>query len=101
MPQEAYLKVLGKGRKEREVGLGKEARRTLHTYLYRYRQSPPDELHAFLSRYGQPMNHNLLDQLFSRLCRAAKIKGVRCSPHTARHTYAVRYLEAGGDIYKL
>ncbi len=100
-PQEAYLKVLGKGRKEREVGLGKEARRDLHTFLYRYRHAPLDVPFVFLSRYGQPLNRNLLDQLFRRLGRAAKLKGVRCSPHTARHTYAVRYLEAGGDIYKL
>src|ERR1700694_587759 len=37
-PDDAYLKVLGKGDKWREVGLGKDARTALHRYLTRYRR---------------------------------------------------------------
>lgn len=48
-PQDAFLKVLGKGRKEREVGLGNEARAALHRYIIRYRKAPSDEKRVFLT----------------------------------------------------
>lgn len=100
-PQDAFLKVFGKGRKEREVGLGNAARLALHRYVQRYRHAPQGEQHVFLSRYQQPLTRDALIRIFYRLRAAAKITGVRCSPHTARHTFAVNYLAAGGDVYKL
>lgn len=101
-PQDAWIKVMGKGRKEREVGLGKTARASLHRYISRYRKGSKDkESLVFLNRYHEPMTVNGLDQLFTRLGEWAHINGIRCSPHTARHTYASMYLNAGGDCYKL
>jgi site-specific recombinase XerD len=47
---DAHLKVFGKGRKEREVGLGRAARTTLHRYLSTYRRAPEVERHVFLNR---------------------------------------------------
>jgi site-specific recombinase XerD len=99
--QDAYIRVFGKGRKEREVGLGKEARIALHRYITRYRQAGKEEQHVFLSRFTQPLTVNGLDQVIYRLGEWARISGVRCSAHTFRHTYAVSYLQAGGDVYKL
>ncbi|HEX9037669.1 MAG TPA: tyrosine-type recombinase/integrase [Ktedonobacterales bacterium] len=100
-PDDAYLKVYGKGRKEREVGLGVNARTTLHRYLNRHRDAPAAQRHVFLTRYHQLMTVNGLDQLLYRLADWAGVEGVRCSAHTFRHTYAVSYLAAGGDLYKL
>ncbi|HYT34088.1 MAG TPA: site-specific integrase, partial [Ktedonobacteraceae bacterium] len=42
-----------------------------------------------------------LEQIITQLGERAHITGVRCSPHTLRHTWAVRYLLNGGDLYKL
>lgn len=100
-PQEAFLRVFGKGRKQREVGLGKNARAALYRYIIRYRKAPKEERHVFLTRIQQPLTLHGLEDLFHRLRDAAKITGVRCSPHTCRHTFAVNYLAAGGDVYKL
>jgi site-specific recombinase XerD len=98
---DAYLKVLGKGRKEREVGLGNEARTALHRYITRHRDAPEGERHVFLSRKRGPLTVSGLDQIIYRLSEWAGIEGVRCSAHTFRHTYAIHYLASGGDVYKL
>lgn len=100
-PQEAFLRVCGKGRKQREIGLGKTARTALYRYITRYRKAAKEESHVFLTRIHRPLARPGLESLFYRLRDAAKITGVRCSPHTARHTFAVNYLAAGGDVYKL
>lgn len=100
-PDDAYLKVLGKGRKEREVGLGNNARIALHRYISRHRDAPTGERYVFLTRYHKPLTVNGLDQIIYRLGDWAGVEGVRCSAHTFRHTYAVSYLAAGGDVYKL
>ena len=99
--QDGYLKVMGKGRKEREVGLGKLARTALYRYITRYRKAPKDEQHVFLSRFNKPLTVNGLDQVLYRLAEWARINGVRCSAHTFRHTYAVNFLKANGDVYRL
>jgi site-specific recombinase XerD len=33
--------------------------------------------------------------------KAANINGVRCSPHTLRHTFAVNFLRGGGNLFEL
>lgn len=99
---DAYLKVHGsKGNKWREVPLGNQARTALHRYVTRYRQAASDEQHVFVGRWGRPITPNGLDQMLRRLAEWARITGVRVSAHTFRHTYAVNYLNASGDVYKL
>jgi integrase/recombinase XerD len=36
-----------------------------------------------------------------RICKELKISGVRCSPHTLRHSFAVNYLRAAGNLFYL
>lgn len=36
-----------------------------------------------------------------RLGKAAKVSGVRCSPHTFHHTFAVSFLRHGGNVFTL
>jgi len=98
---EAYIRVKGKGRKEREVPLGRQARAILHRYITRFRKAPRGEAHIFLSRSGRPLSPTGVDQMLYRLAHWARITDVRVSCHTFRHSFAVRYLEETGDIYKL
>jgi site-specific recombinase XerD len=100
-PADAFIRVQGKGRKEREIGLGNEARAALHRYLTRYRKAPKAEQHVFLTRSQTPLGLTGLASMIRHLRDVGKVKGVRCSPHTFRHTFAVNYLQAGGDIYRL
>ena len=100
---DAYIRVAGKGRKEREVPLGRQSRIALRRYITRYRKpkDPQGEQHVFISRTGEPLTVHGLAQLIEQLSETTRIRDVRVSPHTFRHTYAVQYLLNGGDIYKL
>lgn len=104
---DAYLLVHGKGRKQREVPLGRTARRLLHAYLHRGARPTNghrEQGYVFLAKGGAGLLPNGLDQLLERLKRrvgAGHFVGVRVSPHTCRHTYAVRSIEAGVDIFTL
>jgi site-specific recombinase XerD len=98
---ESYLKVLGKGRKEREVGIGNKARLAIQRYVHQYRRAAPDYPYVFISRRREEFTPGGLDQLLGKLERWSGISGVRCSAHTFRHTFAVNYLLHGGDIYAL
>lgn len=97
---DAYIKVMGKGRKEREVSLGSKSRMSLLKYIRLERKDakPPDAV--FLTQRNEPLNRNTLNQLLYRLRDDAKVK-TRVSAHKWRHTFATRYLLTGGDVYKL
>ncbi len=97
-PESGFIKVLGKGNKWREVGLGNMSRSTLHKYLSLYRKAAKEEQHVFLSRYDKPLTVSGLGSILGRLGEWAHIKGVSYSPHVFRHTFATRYLLQGGDV---
>lgn len=99
--EEPYIKVHGKGDKWREVGLSKKACVDIHRYITRYRRAEKDRKEVFVNRYGNALTVSGPEQIIARLGRWAHIQGVRCSPHTFRHTFAVNYLEKSNDIYKL
>jgi site-specific recombinase XerD len=99
-PQASYIQVFGKGRKERQVGLGASAAMALKRYQTRER--PVSSLaNTFVATGPKTMQVRGLESLFDRLGEAAHIAGVRCSPHDCRHTFAVNYMRAGGNIYAL
>jgi site-specific recombinase XerD len=102
--------VHGKGDKERRIALGRNALRALLLYVDRYRPSPkvllelgnPNEDHVFLSESGFPFTRHGVNMLFQRIRKRANLpEDKRISPHIFRHTFAVRYLMLGGDIYTL
>jgi site-specific recombinase XerD len=100
---EAWLALHGKGRKDREVPPGKEARLAPHRYIHSSREAPQAERHALLGRHG-PLTQAGIDKMLYVLrdkAEAQHFTGVRVSAHTCRHTYVVLLLEAGGDVYKL
>ncbi len=99
---DSFIRVHGKGRKERELSVGRASRMALRRYITRYRRpANKTEQHVFLGRTGHLLTVSGLEQIITQLGERAHITGVRCSPHTIRHTFAVQYLLNGGDLYKL
>jgi site-specific recombinase XerD len=99
---EDYIKVFGKGRKEREVGISPEVRKLLWKYLAKYRRpASPEIREVFLNKRGQPLTPSGIEQLLHEIKVQAGIEGVRVSAHTFRHTFARMFLERGGEVYKL
>jgi len=98
---EGFLKVLGKGKKERIVPIGSNAQKALQRYLFRYRPKStfPESNNVFLSNSGKSMSENGMKLMFARL---AKRSGVhRLHAHLCRHTFATRFLINGGDVFTL
>jgi site-specific recombinase XerD len=97
-----HLRVFGKGRKEREVGMSPATAKFLWRYTKQWHKtSNPDERHVFLSRNRRALTSNSIDEMLYRIRDAADIEGVRVSAHTFRHTFARSWLEHGGEIYSL
>jgi site-specific recombinase XerD len=98
-PRSRCLRTLGKGNKYRSVFYGMETAKALRSYLREEDRGADAPL--FKSERGQGMQRNGLLQLIERLGRKAGIEGIRFSPHTLRHTFAVSFLRAGGNVFTL
>jgi integrase/recombinase XerC/integrase/recombinase XerD len=92
-----YVKILGKGDKERIVAFGTTCQRALLNYdqHYRFANQGQEAETFFLCIDGHPMGAEGLRSLTERLSKTAGIP--RLHPHLIRHTYATRFLLNGGD----
>jgi len=103
-PEQGILRIRGKGSKERRFTLSHEGLGYLLAYLDHYRLAPAyferagvNEDHLFLSEAGRPLSKSALALLFGRLRKRARITGKHISPSLLRETFAVRYLQTGGN----
>ena len=97
--EDGYVKVMGKGQKERIVPFGSAAQKALMKYIYHFRPEPIVTDRVFLNLDGRQMTATGLKLIFRRL---AKNSGVdRLHIHLLRHTFAVNYLMNGGDVSTL
>jgi len=99
----SHIKVLGKGKREREVGVSPQVAKLLWKYLRLHRRpADPAEQRIFIGRYGRPLGRRGVERVVERVRDAAGITdSVRCSPHTFRHTFSTMYLEQGGALERL
>lgn len=96
---DGYLKVLGKGNKERIVPFGSASQKTLWRYHKLFRPEPIDTETFFLTEEGYQFTGDGFKSLFQRLAQRSGIP--RLHAHLLRHTFATKYLMAGGDIFSL
>lgn len=94
-----FVRVKGKGGKERLVPVGSKALQAIDTYLNGPREQfhAAEEKHLFLSSKGKPLDRISIWRLIKKLGREAGIKK-RISPHTLRHSFATHLLEGGADL---
>jgi integrase/recombinase XerD len=94
-----YLRVMGKGRKERYVPFGRRVARVLMKYQLKHRPEPVGPDNFWLRRDGQPLSVPRIQKLISKYGKMAGLK--RCYAHKLRHTSSVMYLRNGGDVFSL
>jgi integrase/recombinase XerD len=101
--KERCLRILGKGNKERIVPISRTTQKLLWKYFNLYRPEPVIYRHrnVFLTKYGRPLTKNRVEAIIKKCGTKAGITGVRCSPHTIRHTSCVFWIRNGGDIFSL
>ena len=94
-------RVLGKGNKYRTVYFGRATAKAIWHYLRGHDRQPQDPVFCTFSCVRKPMDRNGFRLLMRRLGEVAGLQAVRCSPHTLRHTFAISFLRAGGNIWSL
>ena len=98
---ESYLKVTGKGNKERIVPLGHVAEEQMKIYLNSYRnhlqiKKGSDDI-LFLNRRGAKLTRVMIFLMIKALVEKAGIHK-KISPHTFRHSFATHLVEGGADL---
>ena len=100
--EEGYLKVFGKGSKERVVPIGALSQKTLWRYVFHFRPEPaiPGDDYLFLTLDGKPLVANAVKLLLKRWGKRAGVP--RLHAHLCRHTYATNFLcHNCGDVFRL
>lgn len=96
---DGYIRVMGKGRKQRLVPISPTALEELRQYLSMDRPTPKrgQEEYIFLSRRGQAISRIMV---FVMIKEAASMAGINTevSPHTFRHSFATSLLEGGATL---
>ncbi len=94
------IRVMGKGKRERFVYVSATVHKVLFKYLWHWRPKRTSE-HLFVHDSGRTLSRFYVEHRLHAYGRKAGITGVRCSPHTLRHTFAVEYLRGGADTFTL
>ena len=97
--EDGFVRVVGKGDKDRLVPLGDMASEALHGYLEARpaaADSLSDEL-VFLNRFGKSLSRVSIFKMIKKQALSAGVKA-SISPHTFRHSFATHMVENGADL---
>jgi len=100
--EQGYLKVMGKGAKERVVPIGGLGQKVLWRYVFHFRPEPINDTnnYLFLTLDGKKLEPNAIKLLLKRWGKKARVP--RLHAHLCRHTYATDFLIYNcGDVFRL
>jgi len=101
MFEQGFVRVIGKGNKERIVPIGGEAKKQINFYMEHYRNRMEVKKEAedilFLNRRGRALSRVMVFNIIKDLCKKAGISK-NVSPHTFRHSFATHLVEGGADL---
>ncbi|HAA17070.1 MAG TPA: site-specific tyrosine recombinase XerD [Cytophagales bacterium] len=96
-----FLRVIGKGNKERLVPVGREALKYIKMYKEEVRVhvpvQPGFENTLFLNRRGKQLTRVMVFTVIKNLVAATQLEK-KVSPHTFRHSFATHLIEGGADL---
>ncbi|MEX2590904.1 MAG: site-specific tyrosine recombinase XerD [Chitinophagales bacterium] len=96
-----FIKVTGKGNKERLVPIGRDAAKFIKIYMEEVRVHQAIqrdfEDHLFLNRRGKSLTRVMIFTIIKQLAEKAGLKK-KISPHTFRHSFATHLVEGGADL---
>jgi integrase/recombinase XerD len=96
-----FIRVIGKGDKERLIPIGTEAIKHLQIYLqeirFKMNEKKGNEDIAFLNRRGGKLSRTMVFYIIKELAQEANLKK-NISPHTFRHSFATHLVEGGADL---
>ncbi|MBN2778971.1 MAG: site-specific tyrosine recombinase XerD [Bacteroidales bacterium] len=98
---EDFVRVIGKGNKQRLVPLGGAAKKEINYYMQAFRNHiEPQKGHAdflFLNRRGKQLTRVMIFTIVKDICNLVGIQK-NVSPHTFRHSFATHLIEGGADL---
>jgi integrase/recombinase XerD len=99
---DGFIKVIGKGDKERLVPIGTKAITDINMYLMQRnsidsRINPDSRNIVFLNRWGRKLTREMVFTIIKKYAALAGIKK-NISPHTLRHSFATHLIEGGADL---
>jgi integrase/recombinase XerD len=96
-----FIRVIGKGNKERLVPIGSSAIKHIQLYVNHYRNQlriqKGEEDILFINRRGKRLTRVMIFLIIKELVKKAGIKKT-ISPHTFRHSFATHLVEGGADL---
>jgi integrase/recombinase XerD len=96
-----YIKITGKGNKERLIPIGKIGKKLIQTYVSKVRVHLPIKKDAedlvYLNRRGSKLSRVMIFYIIKDLADKAGIKK-KLSPHSFRHSFATHLVEGGADL---
>lgn len=98
---DGFIRVIGKGNKERLVPVGSVAIKAITQYIQYTRVHIPvkkgQEDFVFLNRRGSKLSRQMIFLMLKKYARLAGIKK-EISPHTLRHSFATHLIDGGADL---